>query len=211
MLFFFFSSRRRHTRCSRDWSSDVCSSDLPTPVQHVRLGIRIPLCRVAGPNVNPIENAIVGWRRPDRTALNRRLWRDCESRRPSWKRVADRGSLGDGIWSVVGRRGALVRGKEPHNAASVCVEAIHEAVRVVLPLAAPYVDPAVHDQGPGPAIRIGVAYWLVLSLAGHPQVCTPHFRHRHRREINALNSAWNVRYVRLSMRSEEHTSELQSR
>src|SRR2546422_7960768 len=28
MLVFFFSSRRRHTRCSRDWSSDVCSSDL---------------------------------------------------------------------------------------------------------------------------------------------------------------------------------------
>src|SRR2546422_132881 len=25
---FVFSSRRRHTRCSRDWSSDVCSSDL---------------------------------------------------------------------------------------------------------------------------------------------------------------------------------------
>src|SRR6266699_5467038 len=28
MLLFFFSSRRRHTRCGRDWSSDVCSSDL---------------------------------------------------------------------------------------------------------------------------------------------------------------------------------------
>src|SRR5947209_20549724 len=26
---FFFSSRRRHTRYWRDWSSDVCSSDLP--------------------------------------------------------------------------------------------------------------------------------------------------------------------------------------
>src|SRR5438105_14767974 len=26
--FFFFSSRRRHTRSTRDWSSDVCSSDL---------------------------------------------------------------------------------------------------------------------------------------------------------------------------------------
>src|SRR3989442_6080727 len=25
-MFFFFSSRRRHTRCGRDWSSDVCSS-----------------------------------------------------------------------------------------------------------------------------------------------------------------------------------------
>src|SRR5256884_2977218 len=31
---FFFSSRRRHTRCSGDWSSDVCSSDLE------RLGLR---------------------------------------------------------------------------------------------------------------------------------------------------------------------------
>ena len=30
---FFFSSRRRHTRCSRDWSSDVCSSDLIENVQ----------------------------------------------------------------------------------------------------------------------------------------------------------------------------------
>src|SRR5690606_41164425 len=29
---FFFSSRRRHTRFSRDWSSDVCSSDLVWPV-----------------------------------------------------------------------------------------------------------------------------------------------------------------------------------
>src|SRR5207344_1481402 len=29
-LLFFLSSRRRHTRCGRDWSSDVCSSDLPT-------------------------------------------------------------------------------------------------------------------------------------------------------------------------------------
>src|SRR3712207_7391060 len=28
--FFFFSSRRRHTRYWRDWSSDVCSSDLGT-------------------------------------------------------------------------------------------------------------------------------------------------------------------------------------
>src|SRR5207249_8516892 len=27
-FFFFFSSRRRHTRSKRDWSSDVCSSDL---------------------------------------------------------------------------------------------------------------------------------------------------------------------------------------
>src|SRR5690625_6793479 len=30
VLFFFSSSRRRHTRWPRDWSSDVCSSDLGT-------------------------------------------------------------------------------------------------------------------------------------------------------------------------------------
>src|SRR5690606_24857952 len=30
-VLFFFSSRRRHTRFSRDWSSDVCSSDLIDP------------------------------------------------------------------------------------------------------------------------------------------------------------------------------------
>src|SRR5699024_11364334 len=29
LFVFFFSSRRRHTRSKRDWSSDVCSSDLP--------------------------------------------------------------------------------------------------------------------------------------------------------------------------------------
>src|SRR5437867_7899838 len=31
LLFFFFSSRRRHTRSYGDWSSDVCSSDLSVP------------------------------------------------------------------------------------------------------------------------------------------------------------------------------------
>src|SRR5690349_21883797 len=33
---FFFSSRRRHTRSLRDWSSDVCSSDLIPVAVHVR-------------------------------------------------------------------------------------------------------------------------------------------------------------------------------
>src|SRR5690554_7519840 len=38
---FFFSSRRRHTRCGRDWSSDVCSSDLLLiPLFLKRFGIK---------------------------------------------------------------------------------------------------------------------------------------------------------------------------
>src|SRR6266480_6170866 len=42
MFLFFFSSRRRHTRLTCDWSSDVCSSDLPTALLDAveRLGLR---------------------------------------------------------------------------------------------------------------------------------------------------------------------------
>src|SRR5699024_11894259 len=41
--FFFFSSRRRHTRSKRDWSSDVCSSDLCTPADADNLGVYVPV------------------------------------------------------------------------------------------------------------------------------------------------------------------------
>src|SRR5215510_12640499 len=41
VFFFFFSSRRRHTRCPRDWSSDVCSSDLESPATHQHLEPRV--------------------------------------------------------------------------------------------------------------------------------------------------------------------------
>src|SRR5262245_607615 len=46
VLFFFFSSRRRHTRCLSDWSSDVCSSDLApdaasSPVMKPSLQLRL--------------------------------------------------------------------------------------------------------------------------------------------------------------------------
>src|SRR5690606_22906934 len=38
-VFFFFSSRRRHTRFSRDWSSDVCSSDLFAQIPNHGVGL----------------------------------------------------------------------------------------------------------------------------------------------------------------------------
>src|SRR5207253_5806951 len=46
-FFFFFSSRRRHTRWPRDWSSDVCSSDLllvlaALPWEAADLGLYLP-------------------------------------------------------------------------------------------------------------------------------------------------------------------------
>src|SRR5215203_6495549 len=45
--FFFFSSRRRHTRYWRDWSSDVCSSDLQGTMSSVTSAAR-PRVRMTG-------------------------------------------------------------------------------------------------------------------------------------------------------------------
>src|SRR6267378_6847436 len=55
-IFFFFSSRRRHTRSLRDWSSDVCSSDLtywarlqkgeePTKLQFILFAVALASAR----------------------------------------------------------------------------------------------------------------------------------------------------------------------
>src|SRR2546422_7193750 len=58
---FFFSSRRRHTRCSRDWSSDVCSSDLE---DHLHLAAHRPqLVLAEGREVAPLEDDLPA-RRP---------------------------------------------------------------------------------------------------------------------------------------------------
>src|SRR5690606_39922758 len=56
---FFFSSRRRHTRFSRDWSSDVCSSDLRTleerDIRFVRLWFTDVLGTLKSVSVAPAE------------------------------------------------------------------------------------------------------------------------------------------------------------
>src|SRR5690349_23724647 len=49
LFFFFFSSRRRHTRSLRDWSSDVCSSDLQKAALDVaNCTIRAPISGKTG-------------------------------------------------------------------------------------------------------------------------------------------------------------------
>src|SRR5699024_11804732 len=49
LFVFFFSSRRRHTRSKRDWSSDVCSSDLHCSRRPFRLSYRQNKTKAAGP------------------------------------------------------------------------------------------------------------------------------------------------------------------
>src|SRR5437868_11771233 len=68
-FFFFFSSRRRHTRSKRDWSSDVCSSDLnPRPRARSRISTRLQhsLCD------RPCASA--------RRSEERRVGKECRSR-----------------------------------------------------------------------------------------------------------------------------------
>src|SRR5690606_28405060 len=54
----FFSSRRRHTRFSRDWSSDVCSSDL-TPLEKIKQSV------IAVPNFLTKINILKHWLQTD--------------------------------------------------------------------------------------------------------------------------------------------------
>src|SRR5438067_2955765 len=52
---FFFSSRRRHTRSKRDWSSDVCSSDLVTPENRFDLVTSEQIDLECGSTTNNLE------------------------------------------------------------------------------------------------------------------------------------------------------------
>src|SRR6266576_6265899 len=65
--FFFFSSRRRHTRSLRDWSSDVCSSDLaaePEDLAHaevvVQRALEVRALRTWVPRLHRREQALLG-------------------------------------------------------------------------------------------------------------------------------------------------------
>src|SRR5690606_5537219 len=113
----FFSSRRRHTRFSRDWSSDVCSSDLAGPGSATRRrrpawctactrrhGRHTRACppTPGGPCDRPGDCSGPSGRRPGgrRTARPRRP----RTRRPGWwLRGADRASWGVSVLCDAGR------------------------------------------------------------------------------------------------------------
>src|SRR3712207_8624746 len=92
-FFFFFSSRRRHTRYWRDWSSDVCSSDLVDQGERQPFVAEGQARRVrratggVGDRVQPAELVLVVVARGDRLGLpvghrseERRVGKECRSR-----------------------------------------------------------------------------------------------------------------------------------
>src|SRR3989440_7519779 len=88
-VYFFFSSRRRHTRSDRDWSSDVCSSDLFTEADTFRHVVQ--------------ELPLAG-------RLRSSSERDLEGR--SRQRIRQGGVAGDAKCSVVARSEERRVGKE---------------------------------------------------------------------------------------------------
>src|SRR5437763_13917749 len=76
---FFFSSRRRHTRYIGDWSSDVCSSDLPVSSPTARSGTprrpRSSSSKATPPAARRRAAAIADSRRSE----ERRVGKECRS------------------------------------------------------------------------------------------------------------------------------------
>src|SRR2546429_5420086 len=93
MVYFFFSSRRRHTRCSRDWSSDVCSSDLrnllstrrPRQRDYGIILVYFNKRRLALRGIPDGQHAVIACRRQKTTigrprSEERRVGKECRSR-----------------------------------------------------------------------------------------------------------------------------------
>src|SRR2546426_293683 len=77
LYFFFFSSRRRHTRLQGDWSSDVCSSDLAAQLVEVR---HPRFCRGGAGRCHQQAQGIVVPTVDTARSEERRVGKECRSR-----------------------------------------------------------------------------------------------------------------------------------
>src|SRR5690348_18292182 len=92
-LFFFFSSRRRHTRWTGDWSSDVCSSDLTSVPDHLPNRILSPALTSSGvtlpssdlaPAPTATTSPSCGFSLAVSRSEERRVGKECRSRWSRW-------------------------------------------------------------------------------------------------------------------------------
>src|SRR5256885_6079196 len=109
MLFFFFSSRRRHTRLQGDWSSDVCSSDLALMLEFDAFQIGKALSVWEAPDILPFGAFV-------QRLYEDGLYADLSAELPMLLTPAQE----EEVWKqVIGGRGPLaVRGAAAHGRAA---------------------------------------------------------------------------------------------
>src|SRR5207253_918782 len=86
--YFFFSSRRRHTRWPRDWSSDVCSSDLVAADAKVTQGhrdVRLRAAKARHELARLEQTFFTGWAEPQQQLAKRDRPGHCAL--PAWRRA----------------------------------------------------------------------------------------------------------------------------
>src|SRR3989442_8066993 len=158
-FFFFFSSRRRHTRCGRDWSSDVCSSDLESGVPRSA--------------ANAPENPNMPWAIESRVASSENVGAapGCQAK---WPRPAGTRHARHASRSALARASRPSEASEPSSLRSKRAEPASGAVSATSPpgsLSASAAPPASQPTSGSSALRLSAsqssASWLRVPRT-HP-------------------------------------------
>src|SRR6266849_905308 len=114
MRLFFFSSRRRHTRSTRDWSSDVCSSDLQKRVLYDLPGSPRPDADTAAPVrfLPRYDELLIAYQHRDRV-MPERYRAKIYSKNAIVEAVLLVDGMGAGTWGYERLRGEAILRIEP--------------------------------------------------------------------------------------------------
>src|SRR3712207_1359172 len=164
LFFCFFSSRRRHTRYWRDWSSDVCSSDL---------GLEATVVALAGPTgagKSTLFNALAGRplvregvTRPTTSTATAAVWGAPDGGLLDWLEVPSRHTLDGG-----GPEGLVLLDLPDFDSVEIShrleVDRLVRLVDLLVWVVDPqkYADASLHEQYLRPLARHAAAMLVVL-------------------------------------------------
>src|SRR2546426_6228924 len=153
-IFFFFSSRRRHTRLQGDWSSDVCSSDLTGPDMTWREADKTPqLGRIFSPY---LEERLGPTRAPEQPVEQRHRNAAATMQACLEEVLFD---LLTTLQRRTGHRALCLAGGVAFNCAA------NGKIFDPTPFEQVYVQPAAGDAG----LAVGAAYYVYHHVLGHPR------------------------------------------